>query len=124
MRKGAPSTGGPHSVRKYKVVHGGRRGLDEAPTNSPSRLYPRWGLPRAIRSPKRCCRPPIESSGERRDRGEGWGGGVRLDRGTERPTCPEEGRPESLSKNSWEEKGNHYAVWEGCECISPPPWHV
>ena len=27
-----------------------------------------------------------------------------MDRGTERPTCPEEGRPESLSKNSWEEK--------------------
>ena len=26
-----------------------------------------------------------------------------MDRGTERPTCPEEGRPESLSKNSWEE---------------------
>ena len=35
-----------------------------------------------------------------------------MDRGTERPTCPEEGRPESLSKNSWEEKNTrlHYSL--------------
>ena len=43
--------------------------------HTPLRALPPQGMPLATQRPKRCCRPPIMSSGERRDRGSECRGG-------------------------------------------------